>query len=61
MVVMKVARYTKRSQFYSFKTHILIGEIDYVKTYQEDYKNKLIRAWIAGSLVVREKEAPLLP
>jgi hypothetical protein len=38
----------------------LIGEIDYVKTYQEDYKNKTIRDWIAGSLVVREKEASLL-
>jgi hypothetical protein len=50
----------KRSLFYSFKPHILIGEIDYVKTYQEDYKNKTIRDWIAGSLVVREKEASLL-
>jgi|APFre7841882654_1041346.scaffolds.fasta_scaffold273859_1 hypothetical protein len=37
-----------------------LGEIDYVKTYKEDYKNKATRDWFAGSLVVREKEAPLL-
>jgi hypothetical protein len=36
-----------------------LGEIDYVKAYKEDYKNKAIRDWIAGPLVVREKEAPL--
>ncbi len=37
------------------------GEIDYVKTYKEDYKNKAIRDWYASSPMVREKEAPLLP
>jgi hypothetical protein len=45
----------------SFKTSYSVGEIDYVKTYQEDHKNKAIRDWFAGFLVVREKEAPLLP
>jgi hypothetical protein len=43
------------------KTLYSLGEIDHVKTYQEDHKNKAIRDWFASSLVVREKEAPLLP
>jgi hypothetical protein len=32
-----------------------------VEPYKEDYKNKAIRDRHAGTLVVREKEAPLLP
>jgi hypothetical protein len=36
-----------------------LGEIDYVKTYKEDYKNKAIRDWFAGAHVVLEKEIPL--
>jgi len=50
----------QRSQFYSFKTYVALGEIDHVKTYKEDYKNKAIRNRLANSLVVRKKEAPLL-
>jgi hypothetical protein len=34
--------------------------MDYVKTYQNDHKNKAIRDWFASSPMVREKEAPLL-
>jgi hypothetical protein len=50
-----------RSQFYSFKTHILIGEIDYaVESYKEDYKNTPSRDRLDGSSVFREKEASLL-
>jgi hypothetical protein len=48
----------EKSPFYSSKTHIPLGEIDYVKTYQDDYKNKAIHDWFAGSCVVREKETP---
>lgn len=48
------------SQFYSFKSHIILGEIDYVKTHKDDYKNKANRDRFAGSPVVCEKEAPLL-
>jgi len=29
----------EKSQFYSFKTHIVLGEIYYVKTHKDDYKN----------------------
>ena len=50
----------KRSQFYSFKSHIILGEIDYVKTHKDDYKDKANRDRFAGAPVVREKEAPLL-
>ena len=50
----------KRSQFYSFKTHIILGEIDYVKTHKDDCKDKANRDRFAGSPVVCEKEAPLL-
>jgi hypothetical protein len=32
-----------------------------VEPYKEYYKNKAIRDWRADTLVVREKEAPLLP
>ena len=50
----------ERSHFYSFKTHIISGEIDYVKTYKDDHKNKANRDQFAGPPIVREKEAPLL-
>ena len=51
----------KRSQFYSFKTHILIGEICYaVEPCKEDYKNTPSRDWLDSSSVFREKEASLL-
>jgi hypothetical protein len=51
----------KRSQFYSFKTHILIGEIDYaLEPYKDDYKNTPSRDWLDSSSVFREKEASLL-
>jgi len=33
--------------------------MDYVKTYKEYNQNKAIRNRLAGTLVVREKEAPL--
>jgi len=48
------------SQFYSFKSHIILGEIDYVKTHKDDYKDKANRDRFAGPPIVREKEAPLL-
>ena len=51
----------KVTVFYSFKTVYSSGEIDYVKTYQKDYKNKAIRDRFASSPVVREKETLLLP
>ncbi len=35
----------------------LLGEIDYVKIYKDDYKIEAIRDWFAGSTVVHEKEA----
>jgi hypothetical protein len=51
----------KRSPFYSFKTHILIGEIDYaVEPCKEDYKNTPSRDWLDSSSLFREKEASLL-
>lgn len=50
----------EKSQFYSFKTHIVLGEIDYVKTHKDDCKDKANRDRFAGAPVVREKEAPLL-
>jgi len=50
----------QRSQFYSFKTLYISGEIDVVKTYQKDYKNKAIRDWFASSPMVCEKETSLL-
>ncbi len=44
---------------HSFKTWYNLGEIEYVKTYKEDYKNKAVRDWFDSSPVVREKEVPL--
>jgi hypothetical protein len=34
--------------------------MDYVRPYQENYKNKTICDWSAGYPVAHEKEAPLL-
>jgi hypothetical protein len=51
----------KRSLFYSFKTHIWIGEIDYaVEPCKEDYKNTPPRDWLDSSSVFPEKDASLL-
>ena len=52
----------ERSQFYSFKTHILIGEICYaVEPCKEDYKNTPSRDWLdSSSVFFRDKETSLL-
>jgi hypothetical protein len=48
----------KRSQFYSFKTHLLVGEIDYAMgPCKEDYKNTHSPDWLDSSRMFREKEA----
>jgi hypothetical protein len=61
MVLMKAVACHERSQFYSFKTHILIGEINYaVEPYKEDYKNTSSRYWLDSSSLFREKDASLL-
>jgi hypothetical protein len=61
MVLMKAVAGHKRSQFYSFMTHIWIGEIDYaVEPCKEDYKNTPSRDWLDSSFVFLEKETPLL-
>jgi hypothetical protein len=49
-----------QSQFYSFKTYISLGEIDYDEAYEGDYKNTSSRNWLDSPNVFNEKKASLL-
>jgi len=44
----------------SLSSIVALGEMDYVRPYKENYKNKAICDWSAGYPVVHEEEALLL-